>query len=122
MNNARLWLVVNPTVGIPLLLGAVAVGSFSVHVGIVTNTTWVKDFLSGRDMGSTDATAAAPATVETAEIDGAKIVFEKSETGEAERAVVVFDDGRVGKIVFEEPVKTAALQDAELTTRAPQRN
>ena len=51
MINSRMWLVVNPTVGLPLFLGAVAVGSFAVHVAITTNTTWVKDFLSGRKMG-----------------------------------------------------------------------
>ena len=55
MINSRMWLVVTPTVGLPLFLGAVAVGSFSEHVAITTNTTWVNDFLSGREMGSTDA-------------------------------------------------------------------
>ena len=32
MNNAKLWLVVKPTVGVPLFLTGVAVGSFAVHV------------------------------------------------------------------------------------------
>ncbi|MEM9168323.1 MAG: light-harvesting protein [Pseudomonadota bacterium] len=113
MINARMWLVVNPTVGIPLFLGAVAVGSFSVHVGIVTNTSWVGDFLSGRKLGSTD-TAALPAPVEEASIEGARIVFEKSDSGETERAVVLLDDGRVGEVVFKAPVQTAALREAEL--------
>ena len=36
MNNAKMWLVVKPTVGIPLCLSAVAVGSFAVpHAGAV---------------------------------------------------------------------------------------
>lgn len=62
MNNAKMWLVVKPTVGIPLFLGAVAVGSFSVHVAVLTNTTWVSDFLSGQPLGSGAARAdlAAP--------------------------------------------------------------
>jgi len=34
MNNAKMWLVVKPTVGIPLFLSAVAVGSFAVHVAV----------------------------------------------------------------------------------------
>ncbi len=71
MNNSKIWLVVNPTIGIPLFLGAVAVGSFSVHLAVVSNTSWVSDFLKGEDMGSTSAalkvedgvqTASAPAT------------------------------------------------------------
>ena len=45
MIYGKLWLVVKPTVGVPLFLGAVAVGSFSVHLAIMTNTTWVKKFL-----------------------------------------------------------------------------
>jgi light-harvesting protein B-800-850 alpha chain len=58
MNNAKMWLVVKPTVGVPLFLGAVAVGSFAVHVAVLSNTTWVSDFLSGRPLGSSAASAA----------------------------------------------------------------
>ena len=52
MNNAKMWLVVKPTVGVPLFLGAVAVGSFAVHVAVLTNTSWVADFLSGKSLGT----------------------------------------------------------------------
>jgi light-harvesting protein B-800-850 alpha chain len=58
MNNAKMWLVVKPTVGIPLFLGAVAVGSFAVHVAVLSNTTWVADFLSGQPLGAGTSTAA----------------------------------------------------------------
>lgn len=47
MIYGKLWLVVKPSVGIPLFLGAVAVGSFSVHLALLNNTTWVKKFLNG---------------------------------------------------------------------------
>jgi len=47
MIYGKVWLHVKPSVGIPLFLGAVAVASFSVHVALVTNTTWVKRFLNG---------------------------------------------------------------------------
>jgi len=57
MNNAKMWLVVKPTVGIPLFLSAVAVGSFAVHVAVLSNTSWVSDFLSGRALGAGAATA-----------------------------------------------------------------
>ena len=59
MNNAKMWLVVSPTIGVPLFLGAVAVGSFSVHMQVVKNTSWVKDFLQGVPMGTGDQMAAA---------------------------------------------------------------
>ncbi|MFP7672754.1 light-harvesting protein [Marivita sp. S0852] len=59
MNNAKMWLVVPPAVGVPIFLGAVAVGSFAVHVAVLSNTSWVSDFLSGQELGSGDIAAAA---------------------------------------------------------------
>ncbi|NQW69067.1 MAG: light-harvesting protein [Betaproteobacteria bacterium] len=60
MIYGKIWTVVRPTVGIPLFLGAVAVGSFSVHLALLNNTTWVKAFLEGGQ--STKAAAStAPA-------------------------------------------------------------
>jgi light-harvesting protein B-800-850 alpha chain len=53
MIYGKLWLVVKPTVGIPVFLGAVAVASFSVHYMLVTNTTWVKRFLEGKAPAAT---------------------------------------------------------------------
>lgn len=58
MNNAKMWLVVSPSVGVPIFLGAVAVGSFAVHVAVLSNTSWVSDFLSGQELGSGDQAAA----------------------------------------------------------------
>ncbi|MEE4298806.1 MAG: light-harvesting protein [Pseudomonadales bacterium] len=47
MNNGRLWCVVNPTVGIPLLLGGVITVSLIVHASILSNTTWFSAFWGG---------------------------------------------------------------------------
>ena len=47
MIYGKMWCVVKPSVGIPLFIAAVAVASFSVHLAIVSNTTWVKTFLNG---------------------------------------------------------------------------
>lgn len=56
MIYGKMWCVVKPSVGIPMFLSAVAIGSFLVHVMLVTNTTWIKDFLNG-----TTAKVEAPA-------------------------------------------------------------
>ena len=56
-----MWTVVKPTVGIPILIGAVAVGSFCVHYAILTHTTWVSAFLEGGAKTATAAATAAPA-------------------------------------------------------------
>ncbi len=47
MIYGKMWTVVKPSVGVPIFLGAVAVGSFCVHLAIVSNTTWVRGFLNG---------------------------------------------------------------------------
>jgi light-harvesting protein B-800-850 alpha chain len=61
MIYGKMWCVVKPTVGIPLIIGAVAVGSFAVHTMILHNTTWVKAFLNGNASVQAAAPAAAPA-------------------------------------------------------------
>lgn len=104
MNNSKMWLVVKPTVGIPLFLGAVAVGSFAVHVAVVTNTTWVGDFLSGTEMGSSQS-AAIESNVKTASANGDAVRFYSVSD---EEMVVVLPDGRMGKAVFTNPVAMAS--------------
>jgi len=48
MIYGKLWTVVKPTVGIPIFIAAVAIASFSVHLALTLNTTWVKAFLNGK--------------------------------------------------------------------------
>jgi light-harvesting protein B-800-850 alpha chain len=47
MNQGRIWCVVNPTVGLPLFLGSVALTSLIVHYSVLSNTTWFAAFLNG---------------------------------------------------------------------------
>jgi light-harvesting protein B-800-850 alpha chain len=47
MNQARIWLVVKPTVGLPLFLGTVLVIALLVHFSILTHTTWFPAYLNG---------------------------------------------------------------------------
>ena len=47
MNQGRLWTVVNPSVGLPLFIGAVAVTSLIIHFSILTHTTWFPAFMQG---------------------------------------------------------------------------
>jgi light-harvesting protein B-800-850 alpha chain len=62
MNNAKIWLVVKPTVGVPLFLGAVALGSVMVHTQVLLNTTWLPAFLQGTPMAKA-ASVNLPATI-----------------------------------------------------------
>lgn len=104
MNNAKIWLVVKPTVGVPLFLSAVAIGSFAVHVAVLTNTSWLRNFLQGRPL----AAAVAPAPAATT----AAVTFDRSSV-DAREATVTLSDGRSGRVVFDtarpEPRVTALL-------------
>lgn len=58
MNNARMWLVVKPTVFMPILFLVMVLASLSVHTSVLLNTTWFKAFLQS---GSVNAVAAVQA-------------------------------------------------------------
>jgi light-harvesting protein B-800-850 alpha chain len=63
MIYGKIWLVVKPSVGIPLFLSAVAVSSFAVHLALLTNTTWLKAYYNGnygKPATAADASGAAP--------------------------------------------------------------
>jgi light-harvesting protein B-800-850 alpha chain len=47
MNQAKIWLVVNPNHGLPLFLGSVAFISLLIHVMVVSHTTWFGAFMQG---------------------------------------------------------------------------
>ena len=65
MIYGKIWLVVKPTVGIPLFLGAVAVSSFAVHYALLTHTTWLPKYYEGGTK-SAPKTASIDAPVSTA--------------------------------------------------------
>jgi light-harvesting protein B-800-850 alpha chain len=66
MNQARIWLVVKPTIGLPLFLGTVLVISLLVHYSVLTHTTWFPAFLQGGAKAHVAMVApvAAPATAQ----------------------------------------------------------
>ncbi len=48
MIYGKIWCVVKPSVGIPLMLGAVAVSSFAVHYALLSHTTWLPGYYEGK--------------------------------------------------------------------------
>ena len=66
MNQARIWLVVKPTVGLPLFLGTVALIALLVHAAVLNNTTWFGAYWNGR--ANAPVATAAPAAVVTAPV------------------------------------------------------
>jgi light-harvesting protein B-800-850 alpha chain len=47
MNQGKIWTVVSPSVGLPLLFGSVTVIALLVHLAILGNTTWFKAYWQG---------------------------------------------------------------------------
>jgi light-harvesting protein B-800-850 alpha chain len=101
MNNAKMWLVVKPTVGIPMFLSAVAIGSFAVHVAVLTNTTWVSDFLSGKPL----ATGLAAATTDQVQPHVASYLPQGSQ-----EVLVTMPDGTTARAILQMPETMAALK------------
>jgi len=103
-----MWLVVSPTVGVPIFLGAVAVGSFAVHMQIVKNTSWVSDFLQGVPMGTGDKMAAA-AVVEEAELKAAQASYAMP-NGDGVSVTVILPDGTHAQAILNTPDHRVALR------------
>jgi light-harvesting protein B-800-850 alpha chain len=108
MNNAKMWLVVKPTVGVPMFLTAVAVGSFAVHVAVLTNTSWVGDFLKGQAMGTGDAQAAL--RLEAPDTARASYVLPGADGAQA--VTVILPDGTTARAYLEAPPVLASAEAA----------
>jgi light-harvesting protein B-800-850 alpha chain len=107
MNNSKIWLVVKPTVGVPLFLSAVAVGSFAVHVAVLSNTSWVSDFLKGNPIGSSESAALeTDATTKHASFDAQAL--------DGKAVLVTLPDGTQARAVLELPATVAAAASAAL--------
>ncbi len=48
MNQGKIWTVVKPSVGLPLLLGSVTIIAILVHLALVTKTTWFSKYWNGK--------------------------------------------------------------------------
>jgi light-harvesting protein B-800-850 alpha chain len=104
MNNAKMWLVVKPTVGVPLFLSAVAIGSFAVHVAVLTNTSWVGDFLQGQPLGSGDQMSSL--AVPQGPVGASQASFTAQTMGET--VTIMLPDGTVTKAVLALPESLAS--------------
>lgn len=77
MNQGKIWLVVKPTVGLPLFLGGVTVIALAVHTAILTSTKWYPAYYSGKAAVSAvmpAKTAQAPTTITVAGSEAPTVV------------------------------------------------
>lgn len=59
-NQGKIWLVVKPSVGLPLFLGAVALIAILVHAALIAKTDWFGAYWNGGKKAAA-AAAVAPA-------------------------------------------------------------
>jgi light-harvesting protein B-800-850 alpha chain len=113
MNNAKMWLVVSPSVGVPLFLGAVAVGSFAVHIAVLSKVSWYNDYLSGQPLGSGDESARAT-TLQPADVDTAKASFVTPRADGGKEVTVILPDGTTARAILQ---PNDVLASADTSTR-----
>ncbi|MDX1743231.1 MAG: light-harvesting protein [Ruegeria sp.] len=110
MNNSKIWLVVKPSVGIPLFLSAVAIGSFSVHVAVLSSTGWVSDYLSGQPLGSGAETAMRQ---QQEDESIAKVSLASANTAiSGDRILIEMPDGSLAIATIEAPAVLASASEA----------
>ncbi len=71
MNQGRIWCVVNPTVGLPLFLGSVAVTSLIVHYSVLSNAPWFGAYWAGHSKAKAASVESAPQPVAANSSNGA---------------------------------------------------
>ena len=106
MNNARMWLVVNPTVGLPLFLTGVALTSLTVHHYVLSNTTWIGAYWSGQPVNEESAAVVPNESTNIAESTAP--------------AKIYFPDGRTATVIFDEPVKVATAERPVVESAPPE--
>jgi len=47
MNQGKIWTVVSPSVGLPIMLAAVVITALAIHLAVLTHTTWFPAFMQG---------------------------------------------------------------------------
>jgi light-harvesting protein B-800-850 alpha chain len=69
MNQGKIWRVVQPTVGVPLFLAAVAATSLFVHYQLLTKTTWLPSYYQGGAKAAKTAEANVETSTKTAQAE-----------------------------------------------------
>jgi light-harvesting protein B-800-850 alpha chain len=113
MNNAKMWLVVPPAVGVPVFLGAVAIGSFAVHVAVLGKTNWYSDYLVGQ-LGETMEQEASALMLEGSDAKNASFAVQNPDG--TQQVLVILPDGTTTTAILKMPevVKTG-MASAPLT-------
>lgn len=119
MYNARMWLVVKPTVGLPLFFGGVVTIALLNHTAVLYHSDFYADFIRGGEK-KVSQDQNAPATAVAADATAARVVF-NGDVASATEATLILPDGRTARVVIDGSpgrVQSAAVPD---TSPSPNR-
>ncbi|NKX46213.1 light-harvesting protein [Roseicyclus persicicus] len=113
MNNAKMWLVVKPTVGVPLFLGAVAVTSLAVHLSVIGAGvgSWYGPYVTGGGAeGSASLQTEQPVLPASADAAGALPTYIEANADGTQSLRVILPDGRTATLVVDDLTQAALRQ------------
>lgn len=114
MNNAKMWLVVKPTVGVPLFLGGVAVTSLAVHVAVIASGvgSWYGPFVTGSAGAEGSAALATEQSVMPASGAAAAELpmYVEANADGTQSMRVILPDGRTATLVVDDLTQAAVRQ------------
>lgn len=55
MNNARIWTIVSPNVGVPVFFLVLVFTSLFIHFQVMANTPWFSEFYAGTEAAEAEA-------------------------------------------------------------------
>ncbi|RBP11343.1 light-harvesting protein B-800-850 alpha chain [Roseiarcus fermentans] len=64
MNQGRIWTVVSPSIGLPLIIGGAAITALLVHFAVLSHTTWYPAYWEGHHAKVSEATSSAVSALE----------------------------------------------------------
>ena len=83
MNQGRIWTVVSPNHGLPLLIGSVALTSLIVHYTLLSHTSWFGAYWNGgfkKTAMSTDTTTVGQANAAAFTVSVSPVVGDAGKT------------------------------------------
>ncbi|MDG3039952.1 light-harvesting protein [Roseicyclus marinus] len=113
MNNAKMWLVVKPTVGVPLFLGGVAVTSLAVHLSVIGAGvgSWYSPYVTGGGSSDSAALETAPSMLPaSADATAALPMFIEANADGSQSLRVILPDGRTATLVVDDLTQAALRQ------------
>jgi light-harvesting protein B-800-850 alpha chain len=79
MNQKEIWCVVNPSVGLPLFLGAVAGIALIVHASVLNHTTWFAAYWNGSAGKASVGSTVTPATPVASASSGSTLIVDATD-------------------------------------------